>query len=425
MSGCCTNCDNPEVGFELSNARFFVTTNSNFPSFVIDNKGWVGIGTNNPQYPFDVNVETNIKGGSGGDTYFISANSNSIYTTSNIGIGTQPHYTLDVNGDINYTGTLYQNGVPVSIGGNVPINQSPVTEIIDLMQEYHTFTGQIEITESGTHQLGYNISWSNLSATISDMLQVNTFIGLYGSNNERGYAHYSAFVNPTNDIINQLPGMDAILERIGMYGQNYFSLTPKVYRTDSNSVNVVIEWQSSVPSKGNFKIDVLAPITLGKINCLPIYISPTSNVYLPTINMQNVLASFAQKSLTGIGTHQVGYFITWSSAGTLDDAVFRADVEFTLIGTNGVRGYIRTSCFINTIDNGSTLPGLDVYLENVVMKSQNLVTINLAVSRVTYKSIKMVATWTSDIAFSANTDFKLNVYAPNTLGLFIVSSIAI
>ena len=41
-----------------------------------------------------------------------------IYSTSNVGIITSnPSYTLDVDGDINFTGTLYENGVAFSGGG--------------------------------------------------------------------------------------------------------------------------------------------------------------------------------------------------------------------------------------------------------------------------------------------------------------------
>jgi hypothetical protein len=39
-------------------------------------------------------------------------------TTSNVGIGsTTPSYTLDVNGDINFTGSIYQNGIEYGGGG--------------------------------------------------------------------------------------------------------------------------------------------------------------------------------------------------------------------------------------------------------------------------------------------------------------------
>ena len=62
----------------------------------------------------------------------ISANNDSLSLTSayditlypntsgefvGVGINTNPSYTFDVYGDINYSGTLYHNGTPVSIGG--------------------------------------------------------------------------------------------------------------------------------------------------------------------------------------------------------------------------------------------------------------------------------------------------------------------
>jgi len=80
----------------------------------------VGIGTTNPQYKLDVSGDINFTGtfyqnsspfvasrwtaGVGDDIYRL---------TGDVGIGTtNPQYTLDVLGDINFTGTFRQNGSP-------------------------------------------------------------------------------------------------------------------------------------------------------------------------------------------------------------------------------------------------------------------------------------------------------------------------
>lgn len=58
----------------------------------------------------------NISGAT--DNYFIYSLGGQSYFAGNIGIGnTTPAYKLDVTGDINYTGTLYSNGSPLSVTG--------------------------------------------------------------------------------------------------------------------------------------------------------------------------------------------------------------------------------------------------------------------------------------------------------------------
>ena len=49
-----------------------------------------------------------------------SASNNIIVNQGNLGVGiTNPSYNLDVNGDINFTGTLTQNGQALDLGGSV------------------------------------------------------------------------------------------------------------------------------------------------------------------------------------------------------------------------------------------------------------------------------------------------------------------
>ena len=104
-------------------------------------QGSVGIGVSDPQYTLDVGGDINLsgsfyQGGSpfvsslwtdGGDSLYYRSNvevgTSNLFvdtTTSRVGINTTtPSYDLDVNGDINFTGTLYQNGTAFSGGGDV------------------------------------------------------------------------------------------------------------------------------------------------------------------------------------------------------------------------------------------------------------------------------------------------------------------
>ena len=103
---------------------------------LIVSSGNVGIGTAGPGQALDVNGNIRSRGGNWqsytGSAYVaayydalthrfdISGSPKmSIDSGGNVGIGTQsPGYKLDVAGDINYTGTLRQNGTPVSLGGS-------------------------------------------------------------------------------------------------------------------------------------------------------------------------------------------------------------------------------------------------------------------------------------------------------------------
>jgi hypothetical protein len=77
----------------------------------------VGIGTSVPQYDLDVNGDINFEGSfyQNGSLFVASrwtaGAGTSIYRDSFVGIGTTtPQYDLDVDGDINFTGTFYQDG---------------------------------------------------------------------------------------------------------------------------------------------------------------------------------------------------------------------------------------------------------------------------------------------------------------------------
>jgi cytoskeletal protein CcmA (bactofilin family) len=107
----------------------------------------VGIGKTDPVFTLDVNGDINFSGGlnQGGSTFVsspwtIAANDDLSYTsgnvtvdtttfhvdtqTSNVGIGkTNPGFTLDVAGDVNFSGELYQGGSPfVSSPWTIAVN---------------------------------------------------------------------------------------------------------------------------------------------------------------------------------------------------------------------------------------------------------------------------------------------------------------
>ena len=77
---------------------------NNVTQFIVADGGKVGIGTSTPSHVLDVNGNTILR--------------DDVVVTGNTGVkNTTPNYDLDVTGDINFTGTLYQNGAAFSGGG--------------------------------------------------------------------------------------------------------------------------------------------------------------------------------------------------------------------------------------------------------------------------------------------------------------------
>jgi hypothetical protein len=100
---------------------------SSTSAFMIDPTGNVGIGTDTPAHTLDVTGDINFTGSLlsngvafiGDGSKWTESGSNISYVTGNVGIGTDtPAHTLDVTGDINFTGSLLSNGVAFVGGGD-------------------------------------------------------------------------------------------------------------------------------------------------------------------------------------------------------------------------------------------------------------------------------------------------------------------
>ena len=97
----------------------------NYPGNITYTGGNVGVGQNIPSYTLDVGGDINYTGTfrlngtpvSFAGSQWTSGSGYITYSGGNVGIGKIPSYSLDVAGDINYTGTIRLNGTPVSFGG--------------------------------------------------------------------------------------------------------------------------------------------------------------------------------------------------------------------------------------------------------------------------------------------------------------------
>jgi predicted acyltransferase (DUF342 family) len=179
-------------------------------------QGSVGIGVSDPQYTLDVGGDINLsgsfyQGGSpfvsslwtdGGDSLYYRSNvevgTGNLYvdtTTSRVGINTTtPGYDLDVNGDINFTGTFYQGGSPfvssLWTSGNDSLyytasNVGIGTDTAEYTLDVHgnANVGALTTTSvSGDGSALYGIQSSNVSDFASNVTRIETLETDLGSN---------------------------------------------------------------------------------------------------------------------------------------------------------------------------------------------------------------------------------------------------
>ena len=159
-----------------------IGTESNHPLRLITNynekmrittDGYVGIGTRNPSQKLDVNGNINFTGNlyKNGVLWNSSndwvSSSNGLYTNvGNVGIGTtNPSQKLDVIGNINFTGDLYQNGNVLTLSdSNSLVNDN--TFVSNLYDKLHDNEINIYDTiKNGCSTVSFSLRGSNYTCS--------------------------------------------------------------------------------------------------------------------------------------------------------------------------------------------------------------------------------------------------------------------
>ena len=215
------------IGTSIPTQKFTVAGNiglSNYGnSFIATSNNYFGIGTSNPTESLE--VITNAK---------IGCN---LYVMSNVGVGkSNPLYPMDITGDLNFTGTLRQGGVPYIgsqwsnnsttvflLGSNVGISTSTPSEALDI--------------KGSNMKVGCNLYvMSNVGIGTSNptqKLDVNGYINVFDSSK----SFYGGIGSELNGSIINFGVNDA-----QRFGSNNSSNNSGFIRVDSRANNPTIQF---------------------------------------------------------------------------------------------------------------------------------------------------------------------------------------
>lgn len=206
--------------------RIYVENVGTGPALTVVQKGTVNIA----EFYDDSNIALTVRDG------------------GNIGIGTlYPTRTLHVKGQM-----LIEDGVTIQKMGN--------------MERVQACAGQITITQTGRHELGFILSWSLAGASELEMMEAD--VSFFGSGPQtRSHMSFKQFINPINNGTT-LPGGDFIADYRNVKfrtSQNIAYVKHSIERAGPTSVRIKAYWLSAtaVNYNVNMKVDVLMPKRLG------------------------------------------------------------------------------------------------------------------------------------------------------------------
>ncbi len=211
--------------------------------------GNVGVGTANPSYKLDISGDINFTGNiykngtlfsTGSSSDWSKTGTNLYYTSGNVGVGTAtPTYKLDITGDINFTGSLYNNGVPFTPGGSGS-----------------------DWLKNGTN-LYYNAGNVGLGTTsptekleINGRLKMNDNIILNGNRiTSDGSNNGSLLINPATGLVSinkDAPSYSGY--KFAVYGDSYFNNKVAIYHDPSPTLKASLYVAATSIANGYYAI---------------------------------------------------------------------------------------------------------------------------------------------------------------------------
>ena len=265
------------------------------------------------------------------DTLFVNA------TTSNVGIGTvTPGYTLDVAGDINFSGTFNQNGAPfvsspwTKTGADLSYTTGNVSVGKDL-----TVTGFVGNSGTGAILVPSGTT-AQQPAGVNGMLRYNTETGYMEAYTVSGWSVIATPPSITSFDITNVAVAAVITDTITVSGSGFDAITNIQLRgADGKNYDTTTFTFTDSGSIG-FKIGTLAT---GQLANRPFKVVATNGAGL----------SATSSTTLGLGG------VTWLSpaASSINEFAIGVSTSLTLSAYDGVGG----SAVTYTLQSGSYLSG--------------------------------------------------------------------
>lgn len=135
-------------------------------------------------------------------------------------------------------------------------------------------------------------------------------------------------------------------------------------------------------------------------------------------NLNKISVCMGQVPVSAVGTHELGFLLTWAADAASERDMIHADVVFYGSGPQ-TRTYMRFVQFINPVNNGTTLPGADILIDYKHMKYKpypNIKFVKGAIVRAGSRSVRVKVIWRSDVAINYNVNMTAEFLAPRSLG---------
>lgn len=156
----------------------------------------------------------------------------------------------------------------ISEAGAVRVEGEPFLHVMDGLQRLQLTTGQRMITTPGSKEIGFDIQWDQSAVDELDMMEVSGVCFATGPS-VRMHHRFHILIDPRNNGTT-LPGLDCVTDQTAMTGEG-FQTRPgiRVERSGSTSVRVFSSWSSmNVGYKANLKMDITAPVSLGRLTAV-------------------------------------------------------------------------------------------------------------------------------------------------------------
>lgn len=382
----------------------------------------IGIGTTNPQSKLEVLGDARVSGFVSATSYYLNGNplvdatletwssyeGIDIYRLNgNVGIGTtNPIFNLDVSGDINLTGDLYQNGVPFvgskwtdglsndiyRLNGNVGIGTSTITEKLTILGNVSATT----LVATGSPPLLVS------SQTLVTNLNADYLRGkLAPSGDIVGNSDNQTLTNKTINLTNNTLSGTISQFNTALSDADFVTTTGTETLTNKTLTNPVI---SIISNSGNQNVPtgngtLVSTNSVGVVTSGMIADGSISNVDIAS-NAAISISKLASSTISGVSLGNnlnnltAGSFVNYSSGNTYNGssaitvsiAGTTANTANTLVARNA-SGDFTAGTITGSVFNATSQDGVRINGTTVINGSREVISItNISATGVTTSS---------------------------------------